>query len=73
MNYSWTVIINKLPYGVKAAQPWTAVSKALKEWRETHPDSSMILFEISLINLTLAEKADDSKRKAGGKDAKERS
>jgi len=67
---SWTVIINKLPYGVKAAQPWTAVSKALRQWRETHPDSSMILFEISLINLTLAEKADD---KAGDKNAKERS
>lgn len=70
MNYSWTVWINKLPYGIKAAQPWTAVSKALREWRETHPDSSMILFEISLINVTLAEKADD---KVGDKNAKERS
>jgi hypothetical protein len=70
MTNSWTVIINKLPYGVKAAQPWTAVSKALRQWRETHLDSSMILFEISLINLTLAEKADD---KAGDKNAKERS
>jgi len=65
--YSWTVLINKLPYGVKAAQPWTAVSKALREWRETHPESSMILFEISLINLTLAERADDKKSRRQGR------
>ena len=65
--YSWTVLINKLPYGVKAAQPWTDVSKALREWRETHPESSMILFEISLINLTLAERADDKKSRRQGR------
>lgn len=56
MNYSWTVVINKLPYGVIAALPWTAVSKALQKWRKEHPDASLVLFEIYLVNRTLADK-----------------
>ena len=55
-SYSWTVVVNKIPYGVTCREPWTAVSRALQKWREEHPDSSMILFDIYLVNRTVAEK-----------------
>jgi hypothetical protein len=55
MNYSWTVVINKFPYGVTCSKPWTAVSRALQKWRKEHPDSSMVLFDILLLNRSIAD------------------
>lgn len=55
MKYSWTVVINKLPYGIKAAHPWTAVSRALQVYCKEHPQSSRILFDIYVVNRTLAD------------------
>lgn len=56
MNYSWTVIINKMPYGVTCSKPWTAVSRALEKYCRDHPKSSSTLFDIYLVNRTLADK-----------------
>jgi len=54
-SYSWTVVINKLPFGTKAAHPWTAVSRALQVYCKEHPQSSRILFDIYVVNRTLAD------------------
>jgi hypothetical protein len=54
--FDWTVVINNLPYGVTCRDPWTAVSRALRKWRKQHPDSSMLLFDIYLVNKTLADR-----------------
>jgi len=50
--YSWTVLINKIPYGVTCRDPWTAVSRALQKWRKEHPKSTMLAFDIFLLNRT---------------------
>jgi hypothetical protein len=55
-NSSWTVIINKIPYGVTCRDPWTAVSRALQKYVKEHPKSSMVLTDIYLVNRTLADK-----------------
>lgn len=55
-NYSWTVIVNKIPYGVTCTKPWTAVSRALQKYVTEHPKSSMVLTDIYLVNRTLCDK-----------------
>lgn len=52
---SWTVVVNKIPYGVTCRDPWTAVSRALQKYCEEHPQSSRILFDIYVVNRTLAD------------------
>lgn len=81
-NSSWTVIINKIPYGITCTKPWTAVSRALQKYVKEHPKSSMILTDIYLVNRTLADKGkvisetfnrhrkELLEEKAGDKDAK---
>jgi len=55
---SWIVHVNSVPYEVQAELPWLAVEKALRQWRKDHPDSSMVLFDIHLVNRSVMEQDD---------------
>jgi len=54
--YSWTVVINKIPYAVTCRDPWTAASRVLRKYCKEHPKSQGLLFDIYVVNRTLADK-----------------